>query len=170
METVEAYLERKHEELGLLNDCLRTPLPLTHPQSLAEVIQQKFQLTAALKAEHALRDWAVTETAWAHPGQLRIGPFEFRYDYQRADLDVRGPSFYNLRNYSIRDTVYTISGMAAIAAVLFASAKLIHQADILIPPGSYGETQELLEDYVRDLRLIAQRCSLEEEPTYVRLD
>ncbi len=168
METVEAYLERKHEELRLLNDRLRTPLPLTRPRSLEEVIQHKFQLTAALKAEHALHDWAVTETAWAHPPQRRSGPFEFTYDYQRADLDVRGPSFYNLENHSISETVYTISGMAAIAAVLFASAKLIDQADILVPPGSYGETQELIEGYVCHLRLIAQRRALEKAIAHAR--
>jgi hypothetical protein len=162
METVEAYLDRKHEELRLLNDCLRTPLPLARSLSLAEVIQQKFQLTAALKAEHALHDWAVTETAWAHAGQPRSGPFEFRYDYQRADLDVRGPSFYNLENHSTSDTIYTISGMAAIAAVLFASAKLIDQGDILVLPGSYGETRELIDSYAHNLRLVANGCGREE--------
>jgi hypothetical protein len=25
---------------------------------------------------------------------MRAGPFEFSYDYQRADLEVRGSSFY----------------------------------------------------------------------------
>jgi hypothetical protein len=168
METVEAYLQRKHRELRLLNDCLRTPLPLTHPRSVAEVIQHKFQLTAALKAEHALQDWDVTETAWAHPAQRRSGPFEFSYDYQRADLDVRGPSFYDLEKNGISDTAYTNSGMAAIAAVLFASARLLGQADILIPPGSYGETQELIEGYVRHLRLVAQRRTLEEAIAHTR--
>lgn len=168
METVEAYLQRKHRELRLLNDCLRTPLPLTHPRSVAEVIQHKFQLTAALKAEHALQDWDVTETAWAHPGQRRSGPFEFSYDYQRADLDVRGPSFYELENNDTSDTVYTNSGMAAIAALLFASARLLGQADILIPPGSYGETLELIEGYVRKLRLVVQRRSLKEAIAQIR--
>ena len=63
METVKAYLERKHEELRLLNGCLRAPLSLSCPRSVAEVIRHKFQLTAALKAQHALHDWDVTETA-----------------------------------------------------------------------------------------------------------
>jgi hypothetical protein len=93
METLEAYLARKHEELKLLNGFLGTPLMLRHPLSVVEVIEQKFQLAAALKAEHALHDWARTETAWADQGRLRAGPFEFSYDYQRADLDVRGPLF-----------------------------------------------------------------------------
>jgi len=166
METIEAYLQRKHRELRLLNDCLRTPLPLTHPRSVAEVIRHKFQLTAALKAEHALQDWDVTETAWAHPANRRSGPFEFSYDYQRADLDVRGPSFYDLQKNTASDTVYTNSGMAAIAAVLFASARLLGDADIVVPPGSYGETQELIETYIGHLRLVAQRRSLEEAIGY----
>jgi hypothetical protein len=142
METVEAYLERKHEELRLLNYCLRTPLPLTRPESVAEVIRHKFQLTAALKAQHALDDWALTETAWAYPDQRCSGSFEFRYDYQRADLDVRGPSFYTLDADSTSEAVYTASGMAAISALLLASAQVIDKADILLLPGSYGETQD----------------------------
>jgi len=162
METVAAYLKRKHEELSLLNGCLSTPLPLTYPESIAEVIRHKFQLTATLKAQHALHDWAVTETAWAHPPQRRSGPFDFSYDYQRADLEVRGPSFYKLDGESTIETVYTASGMAAISALLLASRQLIDKADILILPGSYGETQELIEGHARHLRLITLKRSLEE--------
>ena len=162
METVEAYLERKHQELRLLNCCLTSPLPLTCPRSVAEVIRHKFQLTAALRAEHTLHDWAITETAWAHSGRRRVGPFEFRYDYQRADLEVRGPSFYDLDGESSHETVYTGSGMAAISALLFASAHVMGQADILVLPGSYGETLELIEGYTRPLRLVTLKHSLEE--------
>lgn len=153
METVAAYLDRKYSELRLINGCLRRKLLLTCPRSIGEVVKHKFQLTAALKAEHAWHDWTVTETAWAHPGQRRIGPFEFSYDYQRADLDVRGPSFYE-PGCGALDTVYTASGMAAIAALLLASARVIGRADILVLSGSYGETQELIEGYADRLRMI----------------
>src|SRR5215213_5288434 len=153
VESLQAYLDRKHRELRLINDCLRRPLPLTCPRSVSEVVRHKFQLTAALKAEHVLHDWDVTETAWAHPGQQRIGPFEFRYDYQRADLDVRGPSFYDVECGAI-DAVYTASGMAAISALLLASARLIGKADILVLPGAYGETQEFIEAYADGFRVI----------------
>src|SRR5207248_11681216 len=94
METLDAYLDRKQAELLLLRSCLATPLNLRPPISVTEVIEQKFQLAAALKAEHALHDWAFTETAWVDPVRLRSGPFEFVYDYERADLEVRGPRFY----------------------------------------------------------------------------
>jgi hypothetical protein len=161
MESVQAYLERKHRELRLINDCLSHALPLSCPRSVSEVIRHKFQLTAALKAEHALHDWNVTETAWAHPGQRRIGPFEFSYDYQRADLDVRGPSFYDVECSAI-DAIYTASGMAAISALLLASARLIGKADIVVLPGAYGETQEFIEGYVDRLRMITLNHPLEE--------
>jgi hypothetical protein len=160
VESVQAYLDRKHREFRLINDCLRHPLPLTCPRSVSEVIRHKFQLTAALKAEHALHDWNVTETAWAHPGQRRIGPFEFSYDYQRADLDVRGPSFYELECGAV-DTIYTASGMAAISALLLASARVIGEADIVVLPGAYGETQEFIEGYADRLRMITLNHPLE---------
>src|ERR1043166_2189750 len=154
METFEAYLARKSQEIDLLNACLNHQLPLPRPGSPAEIIEQKFQITSALKAEHAIQDWALTETAWAHPGTMRAGPFEFSYDYQRADLEVRGPSFYAFEHPAWHDTIYTSSGMAAISALLFASAKLMPSADILMLPGSYGETLELIENHARHLRTV----------------
>ncbi|MBR0829543.1 hypothetical protein JQ596_28810 [Bradyrhizobium manausense] len=163
METLSAYLDRKHEELKLLNGCLGSALALRKPVAVTEVIEQKFRLAAALKAEHALHDWALTETAWAHSGRLRAGPFEFSYDYQRADLDVRGPSFYEFEEAAATETIYTSSGMAAISALLLGSARVIPKADILVLPGSYGETIELIESLARHLRLVR----LEQSPSDV---
>ncbi|WP_316232779.1 hypothetical protein [Bradyrhizobium sp. SZCCHNPS2010] len=162
METIEAYLNRKGAELRLLNGCLRSPLALVQPRSVDQVILDKFQLTARLKAEHALSHWAITETAWAHPGQPRSGPFAFDYDYQRADLDVHGPSFYDLDADCTCETLYTASGMAAISALLLASAQVIGQADLIVLPGTYGETLELIEGYARHLHLVTAKRSLEE--------
>lgn len=155
METSEAYLDRKYQEIRLLNGFLADPLAVRRPASTFEVIEQKFKLAAALKSEHELHDWALTETAWAHPGRLRAGPFEFAYDYQRADLQVRGPSFYRFDDGAANETIYTSSGMAAISALLLASARTMGEADILMLPGSYSETLELIETYARHLRLIA---------------
>jgi len=39
METLEAYLDREHEELALLNGFLGTPLALRHPVSVVDVIE-----------------------------------------------------------------------------------------------------------------------------------
>jgi hypothetical protein len=162
METVETYLERKHEELQLLNNCLQSRQPLVSPRSVDEVIQLKFQLTALLRAERALQNWTVTETAWSQASQSVAGPFEFKYDYQRADLEVSGPSFYEFDDQSTQDTVYTGSGMAAISALLLASEHVIGQADILVAPGSYSETLELVEGYAHHLRLITLEGPMED--------
>lgn len=155
METIAAYLERKHRELGLLNDCLRRRLDLARPRSVDEVVRSKFQITAALRAEHELEAWRATETAWSQASDPASGPFEFSYDYQRADLTVRGPSFYDVDGGLTGTAVYTSSGMAAISAVLLASAHIVEKADILVLPGSYGETLELIRGLVPHLRLVA---------------
>jgi hypothetical protein len=162
METIDAYLERKHEELRLLNNCLKTPLPLARPESVTEVIKQKFRFTAALRAEQALHDWTLTETSWSQAKHPATGSFEFRYDYQRADLEVDGPSFYQLDDESTHETVYTACGMAAISALLFATAHAMGRADIMVLPSTYGETIELIESQARHLRLIKLNCPLEE--------
>ncbi|MDF0581231.1 hypothetical protein [Bradyrhizobium yuanmingense] len=153
METVRAYLERKHWELKLLNDGLRNPLDLASPSSVDDVVRSKFQITAALRAEHELHEWKATETAWSHTADPASGPFEFSYDYQRADLTVRGPSFYELDGGCTSTAIYTASGMAAISAVLLASARIVAKADILVLPGSYGETLELIRSFMPHLRI-----------------
>ncbi|MCA1474731.1 hypothetical protein [Bradyrhizobium sp. NBAIM08] len=153
METVRAYLERKHWELRLLNDGLRNPLDLASPRSVDDVVRSKFQITAALRAEHELHEWKATETAWSHTADPASGPFEFSYDYQRADLTVRGPSFYELDGGCTSTAIYTASGMAAISAVLLASARIVAKADILVLPGCYGETLELIRSFMPHLRI-----------------
>ena len=160
METIEAYLERKHAEIGLLNHCLKRPQRLARPRSVDTVITTKFQLTAMLRAEHALQEWNATETAWSASASPASGPFIFAYDYQRADLDVRGPSFYELEHGCASETIYTASGMAAISSLLLASAPVLAKGDILVLPGSYGETLELIERLVPDLRLVILKLPL----------
>jgi hypothetical protein len=157
METSEAYLRRKYRELRLLNGCLSKPLQLSCPSSVDEVIKAKFQVTAALRAEHELHDWKATETAWSHAARPTSGPFAFSYDYQRADLKVRGPSFYQHEGGGTRQTIYTASGMAAISALLLASVSVIGKADILVLPGCYGETIELIDRFVPHLRRVTLR-------------
>jgi hypothetical protein len=154
MEELKHYLQRKSEELVLLNGCLNAPLKLNGLNSATDVIKQKFRLASALKAENAIQDWALTETAWAHSGKMRAGPFEFSYDYQRADLEVTGPPFYAFDPSAPHDTIYTASGMAAISSLLFATARVLTSADILVLPGSYGETLELIEMHARHLSTV----------------
>lgn len=162
METLEAYLSRKKEELELLNGCLIHPLRIRPPKSVIEVIEQKFHLAAALKAEHVLHDWALTETAWTNSSRPRSGPFEFKYDYQRADLEVNGPSFYAFENYLSDQTIYTASGMAAVSALLMATARVFSEADIITMPNSYGETSEMIDSHAKHLTRIQLDTALTE--------
>jgi hypothetical protein len=85
---------------------------------------------------------------------MTAGPFEFSYDYQRADLEVRGPSFCAFANPTLNDTIYTSSGMSAISALLLGSKAVIPSAEILILPDSYGETIEFIESYCRQLQFV----------------
>ena len=157
METIQAYFARKQEEARLLNDALERPFALDRACSIEAVIARKFKLAAALKAEHALQDWACTETAWGDDGP-HSGPFRFVYDYQRADLKVRGPAVYpaisSLAAGLFQRTVYTCSGMAAISAVLMALERLSASAELVAMPGAYGETLELVERHGRNVRLV----------------
>jgi hypothetical protein len=162
MESIRTYLERKHEELRLLNDCLRKPLDMARPRSVDDLVRSKFQITAALRAEHELSGWKATETAWSQTADTASGPFAFSYDYQRADLTVRGPPFYELDGGSASTVIYTASGMAAISAVLLASAQILEKADILVLPGSYGETLELIQGFIPQLRIEALKLPLGE--------
>jgi hypothetical protein len=161
METIEAYLARKFDELKLLNSFLSNPAAIRPPRSVHEVIERKFQLAAALKAEHTLQDWSLTETDWADSARQHSGPFEFEYDYQRADLMVRGPSFYSMQNGADSETVYAGSGMAAISALLMASGDVFSEADIFVGANSYAETIELIDGYARHLNRVEIGRSLD---------
>ena len=154
METVARYLSRKQKEIHLLNACLEKPIEFKRPGSVADVIEQKFQIAAAIKSEHALRDWAHTETAWAHNEKLKTGPFKFSYDYQRADLSAQGPPVYRFIETEGCETLYTSSGMAAISAVLMACTKVIPHGDLLALPGTYSETIEFIQNYMPQHRLV----------------
>ncbi|TYL85610.1 hypothetical protein FXB40_42775 [Bradyrhizobium rifense] len=154
METMDTYLRRKHEELRLLDACLDRPLASPPPQSIDEVIALKFKLTAAIRAQHDLKDWTTTETAWSHRRKSSDSPFEFRYDYQRADLNVAGPSFYDLGDDISCETIYTSSGMASISGLMLALSHVFLRADMVVLPGTYGETLEFIQGYARYLNVI----------------
>jgi hypothetical protein len=143
------WLARKRREIGLLDACLARSLALPPPCAVAEVIDQKLRLAAALRAEQSLRSWAVTETALPGTQRWRTGAYEFEYGYQRADLDVRGPAIYpGIGMDEVRvQTLYTTSGMSAIAALLTALTQAQDAVALRRSPGGYGETRELLERF-----------------------
>jgi len=155
---IESYLERKTREIALMNRCLATPLDLPPPDSAAMAIDQKFQLAGALRAERSLESWAVTETARPATQRWRTGPFEFSFGYQRADLTVSGPPIYGAlgerRAGFFERTLYTSSGMSAIATLLTALLRLHGAINVLAPRGCYGETRELMESFDRQIRIL----------------
>ncbi|MGF6308787.1 hypothetical protein ABIB82_002424 [Bradyrhizobium sp. i1.8.4] len=97
------------------------------------------------------------------------GPFKFRYDYQRADLDVTGPSFYGVEGVARCETVYTSSGMASISALLLASSHVFDRAVIVVLPGTYGETLEFIKAYAPHLGIITAEGALDESVPRSRL-
>lgn len=159
VETIESYLSRKHREIQLINQCLASPLDLRPAQSAGEAIEQKFRVAAALKAEHAFGDWALTETSWANTGGFRSGPFRFNYGYQRADLDVKGPYMYPAlqaaRDNTFQESIYTCSCMAALSALVMALGRLGNRTNIIAPRDCYSETLELIGRFGGNVRLMS---------------
>jgi len=148
LDSLGLYLARKSREIDLLKSCLRTPVDLPAPKSVVAAIEQKFRLTAMLKADQLLEHWSITETA-RPPGQaMSAGPFAFSFGYQRADLEVRGPPIYPILHRRRAgwhiSTVYTGSGMGAIASLLSALLQFNDTIDIVASNDCYVETRELM--------------------------
>jgi hypothetical protein len=125
---------------------------LQHPASVTGVIDQKFRVAAALRAERSLQSWAMTETARPSMKRWVSGPFQFSFGYQRADLAVQGPAIYDSlrglpRSSLFQKTIYTASGMSAIAGLLMSLLRLHHRIDVLAPRSCYGETRELMQGF-----------------------
>ena len=154
MQTTDSYLDRKRREIALLNRCLASALELPLPDSPAAAIEQKFQIAAALRAEQSLASWAVTETARPPTRRWRSGAYEFSFGYQRADLTVRAPAIYPI---ALRQsTIYTSSGMSAIAALVTALLQMHEPIEVLATADCYSETRELMQRFGGRLRIVAR--------------
>jgi len=157
MQTDSEYLDRKHREISLLDSCLSVSLDPTRPGSIAAAIELKFRLAALLKADQLIKRGSITETARPPEYWGSTGPFAFSFGYQRADLEVSGPPIYptvqRLGNGHGESTIYTGSGMSAIAALLMASLQLNDTVDIVAPVDCYAESRELMRSFGSRIRI-----------------
>ena len=153
---VTRYLVRKREEIALLDACLDEPLAQPEPRSVQDAIEQKLKLAAALRANTSLHSWAITETARPDAAQWQTGAYRLCFGYQRADLDVDGPPIYPALEAHAKgcavETLYTTSGMSAIAVLVHALVHVHGHLDLHAHRGGYGETRELLERFRERVR------------------
>jgi hypothetical protein len=151
MESTKAYLARKERELTFLASQLREPVQVS-AHSVAEVVDQKYDLRTRLLAELVARRPDLTES-WRYPGrpQPHAG-HHLKYFYQRFDLEVDGPDLYaDWGVPRVTSTRFTSCGMGALSAVFLGLQKLIDTARVVIPCDAYFETIELCRHLLKSL-------------------
>jgi len=153
------FVTRKEREIALLDGCLSKPLRLPPVSTPAHVLEHKLRIAAALRAERSLDSWAITETARPEVQTWRTGAYRFTYGYQRADLTVQGPPIYaalaDAQPALAEETLYTTSGMSAIAALVTGLLAVKGRLEWRMPRDAYGETRELLERYPGRIRIVS---------------
>ena len=139
------YMQRKLDELALIEQHLGHPPPPPRTRDLASLLKRKFKSAAMCRAELAAAQWSQTETRWKS-GPCGSGAFQFDYEYQRADLAVAGPSAYSVQGLekNLLPTQYTTSGMAALAASLLAVQRVWPGCSFEARADGYPETRELI--------------------------
>ena len=182
MESFQAYFHRKHEEARLLASFLVPAPTMPRPHSVEAVIEQKFRLAAALKAERALAAWSRSETSWAGASVDRIGPYNLRSSYQRADLTVAGPAIYGPPRqvgFNEVSTIYAASGMSSLSTLLLALGRTLPGARLTVPAGTYSETLEVithfgaglhLDERVSAINRLPDRTTPRQEPRILLID
>jgi len=96
------------------------------------------------------------------------GPFEFSYDYHAPTSNAR-PSFYHLTVSPAANETSIRPPDGGDSRLLLASMRLMSEADILVLPGSYGESLELIESTPGSCGLFAKKLPDEVESRAVRL-
>jgi hypothetical protein len=152
-----AHQARKAREIALLQRHLRTRLALPPPSGTGDVHAQKLRIASVLRAEHSLENWAITETAHPEVHEWRCGAFRLSYGYQRADLRVQGPPIYPalaaIQGGLVEETLYTASGMSAIAILVTALLQVHGSMSVFAVDAGYGETRELLQRFGSRIRV-----------------
>ena len=131
------------------------------PRGLEDAIAQKLAIASALRADRSLQNWTITETARPEVREWHCGPYRLSFGYQRADLVVRGPSIYPhldaRRNHLVEETIYTGSGMSALAALVTALLATRGTIEVVGTEEGYAETRELLERFRDRVRCVPLR-------------
>ncbi len=143
MKSWNSYLERKHAEIALLCSYLSEPPRSVGETFVDQIVKVKSQLAAALKAEHALNNTLATETSWSRVGK-RCGPFDLSFGYQRADLQIKGPSIYGSLDRRTTAATYTSCGMSGMMALFLALGRVNVFTTFLIARPSYSETVQAI--------------------------
>ena len=169
MESLEAYFQRKREELHFLASLSRSAAGSA--RAAIDRCGHRTEVSPRRRAQGGARtaDWCRTETNWTAEGQsYQIGPYDLYSSYQRADLTVAGPPIYRRLDhtgYREVSTIYAASGMSSISTCSWPLGACCRGARLIAPAGAYSETLQAVVHYGGGLRLDRAPPALAPPPT-----
>ena len=164
------YLNRKKDELGLLNGDISSLADFKDLELISEILNKKLLCQSKLKKEFIDFVFNIQNTS-RNNQTIDYNGIECKYEYQRYDIDLKIKNFLkNFYNLDLNSCKYFLTncGMSSITGVFYALNKLNYKIEY--KENIYVETERFLNDYLQSNNKYDKKALLLDSVSFNKLD